>query len=283
MARWIEIECGDKIFNCVWTYIHETNENFLFYLDSFSFAIVTMDTHLCRDRRKMPIKWLLQRPMLQKWKTLPNWMNRWRNKAPTHRRAIVIWERKVKNWGSHIPEADRKSKRNVTSISIYRIKPNHQHGKFQSEFKSRVNNIWSSGLQEDCLSETLKGCGVNKPEFDRNIESYDYSLKYRLNGENSMKRRQSNNSDDSGDRNSNRFEHGSQSKRFRASSMGSGLAGRDGKRIRKNVRLRLGHKSEDSSSNDGENRAVLLRSLKYLFATVSFRVYECAKINFGFK
>jgi len=66
-----------------------------------------------------------------------------------------------------------------------------------------------------------------------------------------MKRRQSNNSDDSGEKNSNRFEYGGQNKRFRASSMGSGLSGRDGKRIRKNVRLRLGHKSEDSSSNDG--------------------------------
>lgn len=131
-----------------------------------------------------------------------------------------------------------------------RIKPNHQHNKCQPKFKKY--NIWSNGLQEECLLETLKVCGVDKPEkFDRNIESYDYSLKYRLNGENSMKRRQSNNSDDSGERNSNRFEYGGQSKRFRASSMGSGLGGRDGKRIRKNVRLRLGHKSEDSSSNDG--------------------------------
>lgn len=103
------------------------------------------------------------------------------------------------------------------------------------------------------MLETLKVCGVDKREkkFDRNSESYDYSLKYRLNGENSMKRRQSNNSDDSGDRNASRFEYGGQSKRFRASSMGSGLGGRDGKRVRKNVRLRLGHKSEDSSSNDG--------------------------------
>lgn len=101
------------------------------------------------------------------------------------------------------------------------------------------------------MLDSLKVCGVDKPEkFDRNIESYDYSLKYRLNGENSMKRRQSNNSDDSVEKN-HRFDYGGQSKRFRASSMGSGLSGRDGKRIRKNVRLRLGHKSEDSSSNDG--------------------------------
>lgn len=129
-----------------------------------------------------------------------------------------------------------------------RIKPNHQHNQFQPNFKKY--NIWSNGLQEECLLDSLKVCGVDKPEkFDRNIESYDYSLKYRLNGENSMKRRQSNNSDDSVEK--NRFEYGGQSKRFRASSMGSGLAGREGKRIRKNVRLRLGHKSEDSSSNDG--------------------------------
>ncbi|KAJ6642819.1 Phosphorylated adapter RNA export protein, partial [Pseudolycoriella hygida] len=131
-----------------------------------------------------------------------------------------------------------------------RVTPNHQQKEFHSKFKKY--NIWSNGLQEECLLETLKVCGVDKPEkFDRNIESYDYSLKYRLNGENSMKRRKSYNSDDSGDQDTNRLKYGGQYKRFRASSMGSGLGGREGKRIRKNVRLRLGHKSEDSSSNDG--------------------------------
>lgn len=99
-----------------------------------------------------------------------------------------------------------------------------------------------------------------------------------------MKRRQSNNSDDSGER--NRSDYGGQSKRFRASSMGSGLAGRDGKRIRKNVRLRLGHKSEDSSSNDGmlsdldAGRQVSLDSF-VIDSTYRCRVHECSKTNFG--
>lgn len=94
--------------------------------------------------------------------------------------------------------------------------------------------------------ENLKGCGVDQDDgkYDRKSEAYDYSLKYRLNGENSLKRRQSY-SDDS-DKElvplpSNFFE--SRNKRFRANS----LSVKD----RKNVRLRLGNPSDDSSSNDG--------------------------------
>lgn len=123
----------------------------------------------------------------------------------------------------------------------------------QPPARQKNYNIWASGLQEESLMENLKGCGVDREStnYDRNIESYDYKLKYRLNGENTLKRRQSTNSDDSsnGKSNFNFFSQQQQSsvqsksKRFRTGEMGSNG--------RKNVRLRLGsQKSDDSSSND---------------------------------
>lgn len=97
--------------------------------------------------------------------------------------------------------------------------------------------------------ENLKDCGVDQDcgRYDRKSEAYDYSLKYRLNGENSLKRRQSYSDDsDKGGVNSsssvNFFE--TKNKRFRANS----LSVKD----RRNVRMRLGNRSDDSSSsNDG--------------------------------
>lgn len=95
----------------------------------------------------------------------------------------------------------------------------------------------------------FQGCGVDQDsgQYDRQCESYDYQLKYRLNGENSLKRRQSY-SDDS-DKGfscsaSNMFE--SRNKRFRANS----LSVKD----RKNVRLRVGNRTEDI--NEGTSNAM---------------------------
>lgn len=95
--------------------------------------------------------------------------------------------------------------------------------------------------------ENLKGCGVDQdnPKYNRSIESYDYSLKYRLNGVNTLKRRQSYSDDsDKGNNCSSSFFE-AKNKRFRANSLNV--------KDRKNVRLRLGNRanSGDSSSNDG--------------------------------
>lgn len=53
--------------------------------------------------------------------------------------------------------------------------------------------IWSSSLQEESLMENLQGCDVTKNKMrNRDVESYDYSLGYRLEGEfKSLKRRKS--------------------------------------------------------------------------------------------
>lgn len=130
---------------------------------------------------------------------------------------------------------------------IFRIRPIHAI-QIPNAQTSRLNqkkyNIWSTSLQEEVM-ENLKGCGVDQDsgKYDRNIESYDYSLKYRLNGENTLKRRQSY-SDDSDKGNNGSIFFETKNKRFRANSLNV--------KDRKNVRLRLGNRgSEDSSSNDG--------------------------------
>lgn len=109
--------------------------------------------------------------------------------------------------------------------------------------------------------ENLKGCGVDQQStnYDRSVESYDYSIKYRLNDgdQNALKRRLSTNSDSSANDNNKPFacfgnhQKQSKTKRFRANSMGSGSAG-----SKRNVRLRLGvvKGGEDSSSNDGTSQ-----------------------------
>lgn len=52
-------------------------------------------------------------------------------------------------------------------------------------------NIWAQTLQED-LTENMRGCEVRNNARDRDVESYDYNIKYRINGEmNPGKRRQS--------------------------------------------------------------------------------------------
>lgn len=130
-----------------------------------------------------------------------------------------------------------------------------------SRFNQKKYNIWSTSLQEEVM-ENLKGCGVDQDSgrYDRNCESYDYSLKYRLNGENSLKRRQSYSDDSDKGFNcstSNTFE--SKNKRFRANS----LSVKD----RKNVRLRLGNRSDDSSSNDGASALNMSRCIVDLSVT----------------
>lgn len=103
-------------------------------------------------------------------------------------------------------------------------------------------NIWTESLQEDTLMETMRGCDVTLNGMrNRDVESYDYNLKYRMNGGNAfrkvLKRRQSNSDDSDG--------YGG-GKRFRSMSFG-GTGGKE----RKAVKLRLGKRnSSDSNSND---------------------------------
>ncbi|XP_030559991.1 phosphorylated adapter RNA export protein [Drosophila novamexicana] len=115
-------------------------------------------------------------------------------------------------------------------------------------------NIWTAALQEEALSENMRGCDVTRNSSDRNVENYDFSLRYRLNGENNLKRRLSNSSDEG----SSHPAH----KRGRQSARPD----MEGQRERHPVKNRLGQRSRSrrghsstsgSSDNSSEPRHIL--------------------------
>lgn len=125
-----------------------------------------------------------------------------------------------------------------------RIKP--AESMLKPATKNTKYNIWSTGLQEETLLENLQSCDVtNSKKRDRAAESYDYTLKYRLNGENCMKRRQSTNSDDS----ESNYQ-GAYNKRVRRN-----LGGHQRNNFKKkgSIKDRLGVRSDDDSSNSNSN------------------------------
>lgn len=156
----------------------------------------------------------------------------------------------------------------------YRLKPRQGiqiPGAQSSRFHQNKFNIWSTSLQEEVM-ENLKGCGVDQDSgrYDRNCESYDYSLKYRLNGGNSLKRRQSYSDDsDKGLNSSSSNANESKNKRFRANS----LSVKD----RRNVRLRVGNPSDESSSNDGSAIMNMARCISDLSVTMDSTNDEIAR------
>lgn len=138
----------------------------------------------------------------------------------------------------------------------------------------RKNNIWATGLQEESLMENLKGCGVDREAssaYDRDVESYDYSMRFRMNAENALKRRKSSNSDSSNERPQSKYfrafaqqQQNNKSKHRRngggdfdgAGSDGCGGGGQHKKNKKKSVHKRLGVRRTDdnSSSNDGQQQ-----------------------------
>lgn len=222
-----------------------------------------------------------------KWRMLPNWRNHCPNQiqirtATVSLRAHGVGQAKRKfwsEWAKHV-ESNLVLRflllfTHINSLVFFhRIKPLQGiqiPGAQASRFHHNKYNIWSSSLQEEVM-ENLKGCGVDQDSgrYDRNCESYDYSLKYRLNGENSLKRRQSYSDDSDKGFNcstSNAFE--SKNKRFRANS----LSVKD----RKNVRLRLGNRSDDSSGNEGSGAMNMARNILDLTVDATATNEEVAK------
>ncbi|KAH8284969.1 hypothetical protein KR054_003348 [Drosophila jambulina] len=148
--------------------------------------------------------------------------------------------------GSH-----KKRKKRIQRTVMRRVPPNDaemQHNR--TRFKKY--NVWTAALQEDALSENMRGCDVTRSGRDRNVENYDFSLRFRLNGENTLKRRLSNSSDDGGE--SSQPAH----KRGRPSSRPTHEYPQRGA-----VKSRLGHRSRrgtssaSGSSDSGEARHIL--------------------------
>lgn len=100
-------------------------------------------------------------------------------------------------------EDDKKSKhkKRIKRTVMVRIQqPSSDNNVDQKRARFKKYDIWTAALQEEALTENMRGCDVTQNGLnDRNVENYDFSLKYRLNGDNSLKRRLSNSNDDLSD------------------------------------------------------------------------------------
>ncbi|XP_039502281.1 phosphorylated adapter RNA export protein [Drosophila santomea] len=131
----------------------------------------------------------------------------------------------------------KKQKKRIRRTVMRRVPPTDAEMQ-PNRTRFKKYNVWASALQEDALSENMRGCDVTRSGRDRNVENYDFSLRYRLNGENSLKRRLSNSSEDGGE-----FSHPAQ-KRGRPSSRPI-----TGNQQRGLVKSRLGHRSRRGTSS----------------------------------
>ncbi|KAH8254570.1 hypothetical protein KR032_010946 [Drosophila birchii] len=134
--------------------------------------------------------------------------------------------------GSH-----KKRKKRIQRTVMRRVPPSDAEMQ-PNRTRFKKYNVWTAALQEDALSENMRGCDVTRSGRDRNVENYDFSLRFRLNGENTLKRRLSNSSEDGGE--SSHPAH----KRGRPSSRPTHEYPQRGA-----VKSRLGHRSRRGTSS----------------------------------
>ncbi|XP_033252866.1 phosphorylated adapter RNA export protein-like isoform X2 [Drosophila miranda] len=89
----------------------------------------------------------------------------------------------------------KKRKKRIKRTVMRRVAPTDTE-MLPNRTRFKKYNVWTAALQEDALSENMRGCDVTRSSRDRNVENYDFSLRYRLNGENRLKRRLSSSSED---------------------------------------------------------------------------------------
>ncbi|KAG7301636.1 hypothetical protein JYU34_014612 [Plutella xylostella] len=103
--------------------------------------------------------------------------------------------------------------------------------------KKNKYNIWCTAVQEDSLTEDMVGCGVTK-KSEYGVESYDYTIKYRL-GNNYSKKAFTNDSKYQRDDQSNKRRH----------------------QDRSNVKLRLGTRVNSHQRNEVKQEPRILEDL----------------------
>ncbi|XP_055917339.1 phosphorylated adapter RNA export protein [Eupeodes corollae] len=140
--------------------------------------------------------------------------------------------------GDNAKDSKKSRKKKTKRTVLLRVKAANDLQDKKGRFKKY--DIWASSLQEETLTENMRGIGVRHDiRSDRNVENYDYTLKYRLNGENSLKRRLSTSSDEHSE---NDFHQ--QAKRSRAGGVKSRLGQRS-------------HRPSESSSEYNEPRHIV--------------------------
>uniref|UniRef100_A0A336LVY0 Phosphorylated adapter RNA export protein n=1 Tax=Culicoides sonorensis TaxID=179676 RepID=A0A336LVY0_CULSO len=135
---------------------------------------------------------------------------------------------------------DGRKKKKRKDIKVRPMKPVRPVSRVRPE----KYNIWTATLQED-LMENMRGCDVNNHR-NREVESYDYKIKYRINGESAppisgTKRRQSY-SDDSDTSNLHQKQ---EMKRFRGKNHLT--------KQRISAKLRLGQRSTSTNAGGGDD------------------------------
>lgn len=161
---------------------------------------------------------------------------------------------------ANVEKKFKHKKRHIQRTVMVRIHPNSDTVE-QTKTRFKKYDIWTAALQEEALTENMRGCDVTRNSFnDRNVENYDFSLKYRLNGENSLKRRLSNSNDDLSD--SDQYQIHSKRKRssdqndHKSTSCKRSVHERLGKRKDFTGRRRKSPNSGGSDSNSYEPRCI---------------------------
>ncbi|XP_073813472.1 phosphorylated adaptor for RNA export [Musca autumnalis] len=148
-------------------------------------------------------------------------------------------------------EKKTRPKKHIKRTVMVRINATAEDGSEQKRSRFKRYDIWTAALQEEALTENMRGCDVTQNGFnDRNVENYDFSLHYRLNGGNSLKRRLSGEEDTSDNE-----QQQPQNKRKRPSSRGECHSRSSSKQ---SVHQRLGKKrcvsdSRYSSTNSSDS------------------------------
>ncbi|XP_058975892.1 phosphorylated adapter RNA export protein-like [Musca domestica] len=148
-------------------------------------------------------------------------------------------------------EKKSRPKKHIKRTVMVRINATAEDGTEQKRSRFKKYDIWTAALQEDALTENMRGCDVTQNGFgDRNVESYDFSLHYRLYGGNSLKRRLSGDEDTTDNE-----QQQPQNKRQRPSSRGECNSRSSSKQ---SVHQRLGKKrnvrdSRYSSTNSSDS------------------------------
>ncbi|CAG9795575.1 unnamed protein product [Diatraea saccharalis] len=75
-------------------------------------------------------------------------------------------------------DSDDEPRRRPKRTKLRPLRPQSQ-AVGHSDKKDKYN-VWSKALQEDLLTEDMVGCDVTKKSSNYGVESYDYTIKYRL-------------------------------------------------------------------------------------------------------
>ncbi|RVE42258.1 hypothetical protein evm_013088 [Chilo suppressalis] len=76
-------------------------------------------------------------------------------------------------------DSDDEPRRRPKRTKLRPLRPQPQVSVTQSDKKNKYN-VWCKTLEEDLLTEDMVGCDVTKKSSNYGVESYDYTIKYRL-------------------------------------------------------------------------------------------------------